>query len=272
MSRYAQFSPLRSFRSVLINKWSIVAFLLVWEFVARAGLVSPIFVTPLSTVLSTIVNEPDFIARHLPVSIYRVVVGFAVGSSSGIVIGLMMGRVRVMEDVFTLPISIFYPVPKIGFIPLFIMWFGIGNRSKIAVISLATFFPVVLNTYQGAKGVEKEMVWAALSLGSSTPEVITRVVFPQILPNVFTGMRISAAVAWAIMVIAEMVGASDGIGFFLLLMQRQFQTKFVFASIIVIAFAGWFSQFAVKSLNERYNEWHFEMGAEAERAPGRLGI
>jgi ABC-type nitrate/sulfonate/bicarbonate transport system permease component len=244
-------------KTLIKQKYSLLLLLVAWELLGRSALVRDVFLPPLSDVIFNLMTNYNVFLDHLLISLYRLVFGFLAGVILAVSIGILMGRFLVIEDLFSSPIAVLYPLPKIGLVPLFLLWFGIGNLSKMALITAAAFFPVVVNTYEGAKGIKKEKIWISKNLGGSRRETIRKVVFPQILPNILTGVRLATATSWSVLIIAEMIGGSEGIGFFILLSQRQFQSANVFGGIILIAILGWASQYGVRLLNKHYNRWNF---------------
>jgi NitT/TauT family transport system permease protein len=173
------------------------------------------------------------------VSTERALLGFGAAVAVGIPVGLLMGWWRRVDTIFGPIVAITYPIPKIAMIPLFILWLGIGNSSKVAVIATAAVFPVILNTHAGVRSTSRYLVWSARTLGASTGEIVRRVVLPHSLPLILVGMRLAMGLSWLLLFAAEMVAADSGLGFRILYAQRLLDTPTVFMALITIALLGW---------------------------------
>lgn len=193
----------------------ILLFLSLWEVVVRLGLVpGRLFFPPFSSVLeefySLVVEGP--LPRDFLSSLFRVLVGFSAGSIAGLLMGVLMGWKEVADRWLSPIISLLYPIPALGWLPLLMLWIGVNELLPIAVIFICSFFPVLYNTLTGIRGVDKEVIKAARVLGASRWRTFTRVVIPLALPNIFTGLRLEAGMAWRVIIAAEMVAIPTGIG------------------------------------------------------------
>jgi len=193
----------------------ILLFLSLWEVVVRLGLVpGRLFFPPFSSVLeefySLVVEGP--LLRDFLSSLFRVLVGFSAGSIAGLLIGVLMGWKEVADRWLSPIISLLYPIPALGWLPLLMLWIGVNELLPIAVIFICSFFPVLYNTLTGIRGVDREVIKAARVLGASRWRTLTRVVIPLALPNIFTGLRLEAGMAWRVIIAAEMVAIPTGIG------------------------------------------------------------
>lgn len=193
----------------------ILLFLSLWEVVVRLGLVpGRLFFPPFSSVLeefySLVVEGP--LLRDFLSSLFRVLVGFSAGSIAGLLMGVLMGWKEVADRWLSPIISLLYPIPALGWLPLLMLWIGVNELLPIAVIFICSFFPVLYNTLTGIRGVDKEVIKAARVLGASRWRTLTRVVIPLALPNIFTGLRLEAGMAWRVIIAAEMVAIPTGIG------------------------------------------------------------
>ncbi|RLB01364.1 MAG: ABC transporter permease [Deltaproteobacteria bacterium] len=193
----------------------ILLFLSLWEVVVRLGLVpGRLFFPPFSSVLeefySLVVEGP--LLRDFLSSLFRVLVGFSAGSIAGLLMGVLMGWKEVADRWLSPIISLLYPIPALGWLPLLMLWIGVNELLPIAVIFICSFFPVLYNTLTGIRGVDREVIKAARVLGASRWRTLTRVVIPLALPNIFTGLRLEAGMAWRVIIAAEMVAIPTGIG------------------------------------------------------------
>ena len=139
--------------------------------------------------------------------------GFALALLVGVPLGIMMGWSAKWDDFWNFIISFTNPIPKLGLIPLFILWLGIGEASKVALIATASVFPVLINTYNGVRGVNKLLIWRAATSGADQVEMLQKVVLHAALPHILTGARLGMAVAWIVLLGAEMVAARPGWAF-----------------------------------------------------------
>lgn len=249
---------------MLRRYYSLLAVFLLWEIIGRSGFVSDIFMPPFTQVLGKWYELSLYgnLLWHVTASMQRAILGFSSAVLIGIPLGLCMGWFRRVGDFFDPIVSIIYPIPKVGFVPLLMVWFGIGEESKVAVIFLATVFPLIINTHAGVQGVSKQMVWAVLSMGATKGEVLRRVVLPHVLPQIFAGLRISMALTWALLFVAEMVASSSGLGFLILFRQRMLRTDEVFVGILTIALFGYTFDRLVGLAGRRLCHWYYSMGTQ----------
>lgn len=172
-------------------------------------------------------------------SLQRVLIGYAIGTAAAIVIGSLMGWIRIFEYFFDPIVEVMRPIPPLAYIPLILIWFGIGETSRIIVITLACFVTCIVNVVAGMKEIPKVYVDAARTLGASRMYTFRRVALPATVPYIFTGLRIALAAAWTSLVAAELLAAQDGLGFLLQTGRQYFQTSqvmYVIATIGVLAF------------------------------------
>jgi len=174
------------------------------------------------------------------ISFTRIFVGWFLGSLLGIPIGLLMGRVKAIRS-FTEPILNFFRfVPAIGFLTLFIIWFGIGEQGKIILIMYATTFIVILNTASGVAHVEEEKIRAAKCLGASEVQILFNVVIPASIPYIYTGVRLAMGNSFAAIVSAEMLAANEGLGYLIWTARLYFKTEWIFIGLISLGALGYF--------------------------------
>ncbi|AIQ60103.1 ABC transporter permease [Paenibacillus borealis] len=231
--------------------------LIVWEIFGTAGQINP-------TVLPTphvIALEFYNLARsgellfHLKISLWRSLLGFLLGGSVGLALGLWSGFSRLAEKQLDPSIQMLRTVPHLAITPLFILWFGFGEWSKILLIALGAFFPVYVNTFLGIRSVDEKLFEVAKVLQYNRRSLITKLIVPASLPNILLGIRLSLGAAWLGLVVAEMMGSSEGVGF-LIMDARYFSiTSLVFVGILIFAIVGKLTDSLVKLLEKRLLRW-----------------
>lgn len=236
---------------------ALVALVLLWEVVARIGWVPVLF---LPSPLGVLAEGWDMavsgeLATHLVASLERLAWGFAVGAGLGVVVGIAVGFFSVADAVGTPLIAATFPVPKIALLPLLILWLGLGEPSKIAVIALGVFFPMAINTAAGVRQADPLLVRAAVSFGARRWSVIRKVVLPSALPMIFAGLRLGAGTALLLLVAAEMIAVESGIGFLVLHAGNIMATTKLMVGIVVLSLLGVLSHWGLGWLERRALPW-----------------
>ncbi|MEW6122950.1 MAG: ABC transporter permease [Pseudomonadota bacterium] len=238
----------------------IAVLLIAWETVTRLGMVHPFLLPRLSAVLERIyanaLNGKVFM--DLGLTLYRAAAGFVIGVAIAIPLGVLMARNAAVRWFFDPLISIGFPMPKISFLPIFILWFGIFDTSKIVMIAFSCFFPVVSATYSGTLGVDKWVIWSARSFGAKESQVLREVVLPMALPQILTGIQIAVPVGLITTVVTEMLMGGPGIGGSMMQAGRFADSVGVFAGIVEIALLGAVVVKAVERLRAYLLRWHAE--------------
>jgi sulfonate transport system permease protein len=239
---------------------SPILLLALWEVGVRLEWLDPRLVAPPSLVVGELwrLMESGELIAALAISLFRVVAGFLIAAVIGIAFGALMARVRAIESALDPLIELFRPVSPLALFPLFILWFGIGEVSKILIIAFACSFPIILNTYAGVRGIDPTFFKASRSLGASRWEIMRTVVLPGSLPHIFTGLRLGWGIALIVIVAAEMIGAVRGIGYMVLESQQTFRIPRVFGAIVVIGFLGFVTDLGLKHLRGRLMPWYRE--------------
>jgi len=216
----------------------VAIFLALWEIIARIDILpGNLLLPPFSEVVAEFyrLSMNGVLGENLLSSLIRVLIGFCAGSIAGVVTGTVMGWNRVADRAFNPLISLFYPIPILGWIPLLMLWIGINEMLPITLIFICSFFPVLYNTITGIKNVDKDYIRAARSLGASDMKVLTTVVIPLALPNIFTGFRLEAGMAWRVIIAAEMVAIPTGIGALLMKAESLIRIDIIIVCLIVLA-------------------------------------
>jgi ABC-type nitrate/sulfonate/bicarbonate transport system permease component len=176
---------------------------------------------------------------HVGASLARSMPGFVVGSLIGVVLGLLAGTARGLDQLLSPVVFLTYPVPKIVFLPIVMLWVGIGDVSKIAVIALACFYPCFINAYYGARGTSTIMVWSGLNMGARPTQTFRKIVIPSALPLVFAGLRVSLALSFILLFSTEMINARSGLGFLIRQSESSLRFDLMYVAIVAVAALGY---------------------------------
>jgi ABC-type nitrate/sulfonate/bicarbonate transport system permease component len=249
---------IRSFFSRFSRIYSMIGLLIFWEVLAIV-INDPLFLPRLSDVLRTSWEHlrSGELVGDIAISTFRCVSGFALAFTIGVPLGILMGWSARWDNFWNFLISFSNPIPKLGLIPLFILWLGIGEASKVGVIAAGALFPIVINTYSGVRGVGKFWLWRAATCGANQLEILYKVILPAALPNIMAGARLGMAVSWILVLGAEMVAAQMGLGFRILYGQQTFDTRLVFAGLLMIAIIGFIFDRIILALSSVLCRWHF---------------
>ena len=236
----------------------LVATLLLWQLAALGGLPEYIL-------------SPAEIARHffaalgnrelydnIGASLSRALPGFAIGSALGMALGLAAGVARNLDRALSPVVFLTYPVPKIVMLPLFMIWFGIGDLSKVLIIALACFYPVFINAYYGARATQKVLVWSAMNMGAWRWRLFRRVVVPSALPQIFAGLRVSLALSFIVMFAAEMINARSGLGQMIRVAENSLRFDLMYVSLVAIAILGYGADWLLGAARRRALAWQGE--------------
>jgi ABC-type nitrate/sulfonate/bicarbonate transport system permease component len=175
---------------------------------------------------------------HVGASLLRSLPGFALGSAIGVALGLLAGVARSADQMLSPVVFLTYPVPKIVFLPIVMLWIGIGDASKIVIIALACFYPCFINAYYGARSTPTIMVWASLNMGARRSQVFRKIVVPSALPLVFAGLRVSLALSFILLFSTEMINARSGLGFLIRQSESNLRFDLMYVSIVAVAALG----------------------------------
>ena len=229
---------------------SIVMVLLLWEILARAGLTHASLFPPPTKVLraSFEMARSGELARDIRASLWRAVIGFVMGSAVGITIGLVTGRVDELDNYVSPVIQLFRPLPPVAIIPLVIVWFGIGEISKIFSIAFAVFFPVWINTHLGAREVPQTFIWSAETLGIKRLSMLWKVIFPATLPFIVAGLRTGVSLAFIMVFVSELAGASAGIGYQISVSYLAYRVDRMMAALVLLGLLGAAADFLLSRL------------------------
>jgi ABC-type nitrate/sulfonate/bicarbonate transport system permease component len=195
---------------------------------------------------------------HIGASLMRALPGFAIGTLLGIALGLAAGIARGFDQMLSPVIFLTYPVPKIVMLPLFMLWFGIGDLSKILIIALACFYPTFINAYYGAKSTPTILVWSGLNMGANQWQIFRRIVVPSAAPLIFAGMRVSLALSFIVMFATEMINARSGLGHLIRVAENSLRFDLMYVSLLSIAILGYLGDRLLRWSRHRVLAWQGE--------------
>jgi len=193
--------------------------------------------------------------QHIGASLLRSLPGFAIGALLGVALGLLAGVTQALEQMVSPVVFLSYPVPKIVMLPLFMLWFGIGDLSKILIIALACFYPMYINAYYGAKSTSALLVWSALNMGADQGQIFRKVVLPSALPLIFAGLRVSLALSFIVMFATEMINASSGLGHLIRVAESGLRFDLMYVSLVSIAILGYAGDRLLRLARRRVLAW-----------------
>ncbi|KWX76082.1 ABC transporter permease [Paenibacillus jilunlii] len=233
------------------------AVIAVWQLAGSAGLVSPEFLpTPLSILSAfaelTVSGE---LAHHLGVSMGRAGTGFLIGGILGLLFGVLTGLFRSAEYLLDPSVQVLRLVPHLAVAPLIILWFGFGEVSKIVIIISGSFFPLYINTFMGIRGVDNKLFEVAKVLGFSPVQKLRRLILPAALPGILLGLRLSMAVAWIGLVVAELIGSQSGVGFLINEAKQNSNTEVIFVGILIFAVVGKLIDTLFRAIERTFLHW-----------------
>lgn len=231
--------------------------IVVWEIAARAGAVNTLLLPPPSRVFLTLWEAAieGSLWVDLGYSIRRWIIGFAFGGGFGLLLGALNGLSLRSENLTDTTVQMLRTVPFMGLTPLLVMWFGLGETPKVILIAVASFFPVYINTLAGVRNVNKGFVEVGQSFELSRIELLYRVILPAALPEILTGIRYSLGIAWLALVIAELMAAESGIGYWLLQGREAVRVDIVLASLVVFSVAGKVMDATLRLIEARVLHW-----------------
>ena len=252
-------------RRLGVSLLTLGALLALWWLVARLGLINPLFLPPPAQVLQqlvTLAGPQGFMDatlwQHLVASLQRILIALAAATLCGVTVGLAMGLSPTLRGMLDPLIELYRPVPPLAYLPLIVIWFGIGETSKVLLIYLAIFAPVAMATLAGVQGARQVRLRAARALGANRWQVLWYVIVPGALPDMLTGLRIALGVGWSTLVAAELIAANRGLGFMVQSAGEFLATDVVLAGILVIALIAFTLELGLRALQRRLTPWHGE--------------
>jgi ABC-type nitrate/sulfonate/bicarbonate transport system permease component len=248
---------------VVTRGFSVAVLLAAWEILARGGTFTPYQLPALSAVLERIWSDAwsGDLAINTALTLYRALVSFAICAIGGVAIGMAMSRNVAANWFFDPIISVGFPMPKIAFLPVVILWLGVYDVSKITIIVIDAIFPVIAATIVAIQGVERELIWSARNMGANNRELLTQIVLPAALPQILTGLQVALPLTLIVAVVAEMLMGGYGLGGAMMTASRFANSTGVFAGIVEIAVVGYILVKTMAMLRRRLLIWHQEANA-----------
>jgi taurine transport system permease protein len=247
--------------SLVISIVTVLTLLVLWWLITTLGWIKPLFLPAPQDVLRRFfrVAAEGFagasLAEHVGASLARVAGAFVLAVLLAVPVGIGMGVNRVMRGVFDPPIEFYRPLPPLAYLPLTVIWFGIGEAPKIVLLFLAMFAPIVLSTRAGVRSVAIEQIHAAYSMGATRAQVVTHVILPGALPDILTGTRIGIGVGWTTLVAAEIVAAQAGLGSMIWNAAEFLTTEVVILGIVIIGVIAYAFDLVMRFLEHTLVPW-----------------
>lgn len=253
----------------MLNRWIVasrtpgfllIAFLLlIWEFSALYIVKSPTWPPVTSIIAAWYVNLIDgTLVKHAGATLWRQMLGYSLAALFGITLGLAMGYYRVLYNLLEPLVELLRPIPGPAYLPVLILFVGIGDEMKVVLILLASLFPILLNTYSGVRAIDPVQFDTTRTLGLTTFQTFRELVLPAASPQIFTGLRISLAVSLILAVLGEMIVSNDGLGYYTLLAQRTFRLPEMYSGIFTLAALGYSLNRIFLIGEARLLKWHIE--------------
>lgn len=230
---------------------------LVWELASRSKPDLALILPPPTEVIQAAVQltRDGSLQRDIFASLRRVMVALAFATAIGLPLGLLMGMSKSMAWFFEPIVNFFRPIPPLAWIPLSIVWLGVSEGQNVFIIFLGAFFPILLNSVQGVRQVDPQLVRAARTLGSSQLAIALTVLVPGALPSIFVGFRVGTGIAWMALVAGEIVAASSGLGFLIMQGRQLFRPDYIIVGMVVIGLIGLLLDFMLRMLQKTIMRW-----------------
>ncbi|HJT89711.1 MAG TPA: ABC transporter permease [Bryobacteraceae bacterium] len=256
--------PKRSFykknEGLILGGAAVLVTLGVWQACWSAGWISPLFFTGPSAIAVRFWDDMlhGRLLSDMAYSGKNFLVGFVLAAVTGVVLGVIVGWYRRVELIFNPFLNSLYATPRIAMIPLIIIWFGIGMWSKVFIVFLSAVFPILINTIGGVKAMDPDLLRAARAYCASDRQIFTTLAIPGAVPFILTGFRQGVALGLIGVVVGEMFGGSEGIGFMVAYGGQTFATDTLFTGVVIIAFAGILLTWLAEQLEKRFSRWRPE--------------
>lgn len=234
-----------------------IVFVILWQIFSDRGFIHSSIMPSPKKIVNTFFSllNSGKLYQHLYVSVLRVLTGFAIGSLFGVTVGFLAGLFEKIDKATAVILGVLRPIPTIGLVPLFILWFGIGEQSKIILIAVGTFWAVWLNTENGIRSTNSKFLEVARMLEKGKLTVLMKIVLPASIPSIFTGLRLGLSAAWRSLVGAEMIAATRGIGFMISYSRELAQPDVMFVGLFVIGLVGIFIDVIILKVQQKLIYW-----------------
>jgi sulfonate transport system permease protein len=236
--------------------------LVLWQLLSSTGVISEdVLASPIQVVdAGRELWASGELQHHLAISLQRVLIGLSIGTAVGLALAVIAGLLRVGEYLVDPTVQLLRSIPALGLIPLVIIWFGVGEASKIFLIALGTTFPIYLNTYAAIRGVDGRLVEAGTTFGLGRRGLIGRVILPAALPGFFVGLRFALVGSWLIIIVAEQINAKSGLGYLINQAQAWYRTDIIVLGLVIYGVLGLIADWIVRTLERRVLVWRDGFG------------
>ena len=240
-------------RKIAAASYSIVLVAIVWELVARAGVVPFFFLPPLSVIARTFVAQvaDGVLVSEAWLTLFRAMSGFAIAIVVGVTLGIGMARFRVVHWFFDPIVAVGLSVPTLTLVPAFVLWFGIGHESKILLVALSCVWSMAVSTYNGARNVDTRLIWSARAMGTPESKLLWKIVVPAAMPFIWNGMQVALPISLIVAFVFEMVAGGGGLGFQEIMAARFFKSPELFAALFAILLVGFALDRLLRTLRAR---------------------
>lgn len=252
-SRYRQKRALYALLSLL----SVAGGILLWWGAVTIGLANPILMPPPQAVAKAVVDmiADGTLLEHIGVSVGRALGGFFLAALIGVPLGIIVGRLEWAYALVEPWLEIFRPIPPIAVLPIIVLWFGIGELSKLIVVCYGAFFPILINTVHGVRSVDNVLIRAARALGAAPRQIFYMVILPAAVPSIVTGLRLGAGMAIFVLVAAELLGSTSGLGWLIMDSRERFNVDGMMVGIVALGVVGYFINVGLVALERTLARW-----------------
>lgn len=245
------------FRKLVLGSILPFGLIIIWEIAGRNAYVNPLLLSMPSDILREFIYlvQHGHLLEHLQISTWRALSGFLIGGGLGLLAGILVGFSYLSERLLNPSIQMLRMLPHLAIAPLFILWFGFGETSKLLLIAKGSFFPLYVNTFLGIRSMDRKLVEVATILQFNKWHFLTKVIIPSALPNILLGIRLSLGIAWLGLVVAEMMGSTSGIGFLINDARAMAMIPTVFVGIMMFAALGKISDSLILWIERQCLRW-----------------
>jgi sulfonate transport system permease protein len=255
----------RKFKNLALTVCVPLTILLLWEYLGRTGQLNR-SILPYPSMLGECLYDmivSGRLQKHLSISAIRVVQGFAIGCATGLVVGTLCGFSKRWNTLLSSMIGLLRPIPMIAWIPLLILWMGIDERSKVALIAIGTFWPVLLNTTRGIRNTDKKLLEVGAMFEKNPWQMFSKVIFPGAFPFIFTGVRLGVSNAWSCVVTAEAIAAASGVGYMIMYARELMQPDVLLVGVLTIGVVGLLLEILLLRVERRILSWNGEVSGSS---------
>ncbi|MBA9026404.1 MULTISPECIES: ABC transporter permease [Bacillaceae] len=244
-------------KTVALGSIIPVLLIIIWEYLSNIGVFPQHLLPAPTSIFYMILNMAGegTLWSHMGITLYRLFLGFIIGVAAALILGAAVGYMKIVESLFDPLIQAFRSIPSLAWVPLFILWMGIGESSKVVLIAVGVFFPVYLNIVSGIQGVDRKLIEIGKIYNFNSFQLIRKIILPASLPSFLVGIRSGLGLGWMFVVAAELMGASKGIGYLLVYGQNIYSPDLIISSIVLFAILGKITDALLKNLESKSLHW-----------------